>query len=186
LGVDPLAVDGWGNPAAVYSESPGIDRRIMERIRELTRAELDSADRGHRRVNAGMMDLLAAVSLHDWETAERLLRDAPDLLKSSGTLHIAAKRGDAVAVKWLLDHGADANARWAHWDADVTPLHLAALADHADVARVLLDGGADPSIHDSKHDSDALGWAEFFGRVDMVRLLREAGSGKRDAGSAKI
>ena len=30
---------------------------------------------------------------------------------------------------------------------------------------------ADTTIHDSKHDSDALGWATFFQRESIVRLL---------------
>ena len=82
-----------------------------------------------------------------------------------------AKRNDAAAVKWLLDHGADPNARWSHWDADVTPLHLAVLGAHAEIVRLLLHAGADPRIRDSKHDSDAIGWAEFFRRADIVELL---------------
>jgi ankyrin repeat protein len=53
----------------------------------------------------------------------------------------------------------------------VTPLHLAALAGHTDVARVLLDHGADTSIRDSRHDSDVMGWAEFFRRDGIVQLL---------------
>ena len=76
-----------------------------------------------------------------------------------------------AAVKWLLDHGADPNARWAHWDAEVTPLHLAALAGHEDVVRLLLEAGADPRVRDSKHDSDAIGWAEYFRRPRLVQLL---------------
>jgi ankyrin repeat protein len=83
-----------------------------------------------------------------------------------------AKRGDARGVAWLLEHGADPNARWAHWDAEVTPLHLATLGDHPDAVRLLLKGGADPTIRDSKHDSDALGWAEFFGNAKIVALLK--------------
>jgi len=80
-------------------------------------------------------------------------------------------------VQWLLDQGADPNARWAHWDAEVTPLHLAALGDHPEVVRQLLSAGADPRIHDSKHDSDALGWAEFFRRSEIVRILEEHAGG---------
>lgn len=52
-------------------------------------------------------------------------------------------------------------------------LHLAALGDHVEVARALLDAGADPHIRDSTHDADATGWAEFFGRREMLRVLGE-------------
>jgi hypothetical protein len=53
----------------------------------------------------------------------------------------------------------------------VTALHLTAFSDSVECARLLLAAGADPSIHDSKHDSDAIGWAEHFGRVELRRLL---------------
>ena len=171
LGADPLAVDGSGNTAAAYSTSPGTDRPVMEAIRALTRAELVSAERGSRTPRGSTMDLLAALALSDWETAARILGGNPGA--SAGALHLMAKRGDVAAVQWLLDQGADPNARWAHWDAEVTPLHLAALGDHPEVVRLLLSAGADPRIHDSKHDSDALGWAEFFRRSEIVRILEE-------------
>jgi ankyrin repeat protein len=74
-------------------------------------------------------------------------------------------------VKWLLDHGADPNARWAHWDAEVTPLHLAAVGGNPDVVRLLLQAGADPALRDSKHDGDAAGWAEHFERPELVAML---------------
>jgi ankyrin repeat protein len=118
------------------------------------------------------MDLLAAVVLGDWTAAARLVHDNPELLRGGGVLHLATKRGDARGVKWLLDHGADPNARWAHWDSGVTALHLAALADHPEIVPLLLDAGAAQTIHDTKHDSDALGWAEFFHRAEMVELLK--------------
>ena len=171
LGADPLIADGFGYPPAMYAESPDIDRPVMEAIQKLTAAELLSAERGHRPTRGGAMDLLAAITLGDWTTATRLVRDNPDLLGSGGVLHLAAKRGDARAVKWLLDHGADPSARWAHWDSDVTPLHLAILENHLDVFKLLLDAGADSTIRDTKHDSDALGWAEFFQRAEMARVL---------------
>ena len=83
-----------------------------------------------------------------------------------------AKRNDAAAVKWLLEHGADPNARWAHWDAEVTPLHLAASQGHGEIVRMLVAAGADPGIRDSKHDSDAIGWAEFFKHPEIVEILK--------------
>jgi ankyrin repeat protein len=174
LGADPLGIDGAGMPVATYAKTPQIDRAVMAKIHGMTASELLSAERGHRRTNAGAMDLVASVALADWPTAERLVADNPRLLDpSQGVLHLMAKRGDAKAVRWLLDHGADPNGRWAHFDADVTALHLACLANHPEVARVLLEAGADTSIHDSKHDGDALDWARFFGRAEIVGMLEE-------------
>jgi ankyrin repeat protein len=78
-------------------------------------------------------------------------------------------------VKWLLSHGANPNAKWNHWGALVTPLHLAVLGNHPEVSRALLDAGADPTIRDSMHDSDALGWATFFRRNEIVELIKTSG-----------
>jgi ankyrin repeat protein len=89
-----------------------------------------------------------------------------------GALHLMAKRNDVAAVRWLLDHGADPNARWAHWDAEVTPLHLAASQGHAEIVRLLLAAGADPSIRDSKHDGDAIGWADHVHQSQIVQILK--------------
>jgi len=103
----------------------------------------------------------------------RLVRADPRLLAQGGVLHLMAKRNDVAAVAWLLAHGADPNTRWAHWDAEVTPLHLAILGGgHGDVVRGLLAAGADPTIRDTKHDSDALGWAEFFKQEEIVQILK--------------
>jgi ankyrin repeat protein len=156
LGADPLAPDGSGYPAAAYATSPESDRRMMETI--LARG--------------GTMDLFTALALGDWETAARLVREDRNVVEpggaSAGVLHLMAKRNNVAAVKWLLDHGTDPNARWAHWDAQVTPLHLAVLGGHAEIVRLLLKAGADPRVRDSKHDSDPIGWAEFFRRPEIV------------------
>jgi ankyrin repeat protein len=173
LGADPLGVDGWGMPVAGYAQSAEIDRPVMQKIRALTAGELVSAVRGHRAANVGAMDLIASLALGERDTAEQLIRENPRLVEpAGGALHLIAKRGEAASVAWLVAHGADPNARWAHWDSGVTPLHLAILANHPRVVRALLDAGSDPSITDTKHDSDALGWAEFLGRPEIVGILK--------------
>jgi ankyrin repeat protein len=166
LGADPLAVDGSGFTAVAYATSTDVDRPVMEALFSMTTAELTSAERGRRRPRGGALDLVAALALGLWDTAERLAREP-----APGPLHLMAKRGDSAAARWLLAHGADPNARWRHWDADVTPLHLAAAHGHADVVRLLLDAGADRSIRDSKHGGNALDWAEHFQRPATVREL---------------
>jgi ankyrin repeat protein len=127
------------------------------------------------------MDLVAATALRDWETASRLATASPQLIDKGGALHLLSKRGDATAVRWLLQHGANPNALWAHWDADVTPLHLAAAQGHADVVRARLDAGADPKIRDGKHHGDAFGWAAFFKKPEIVRLLADRSGGESGA-----
>jgi ankyrin repeat protein len=92
---------------------------------------------------------------------------------NAGALGFHAKRRDANAVRWLLDHGADPNARWSHWGANLTALHLAAMNGDEPIARMLLEAGADPGIRDAVHDGDAAGWAEHHGHTALARLLAE-------------
>jgi ankyrin repeat protein len=159
-------------PVAGYPDTPGIDLPVMKRIYEMTLAEIDSAARGRRGLNVGLLDLVAAVAVRDWQTASQLVTANRQVI-DKGALHLLAKRGDAPAVAWLLEHSANPDALWSHWDADVTALHLAAAHGHAEVVRLLLDAGADPRIRDTKHDGDALGWAEFFKKPEIVQLLKE-------------
>ena len=175
LGADPLAVDGAGFSAVAYATSPRVDRPVMQAIAVMTSAELTSAERGDRRPRVGALDVIAVLALGDWDTATRLVAEMPGAVQgsapSAGALHLMAKRNDIAAVRWLLDRGADPNARWSHWDSDVTPLHLAVLGGHADIVRVLLNAGADARVRDSRHDSDAIGWAAFLQRQDIVQIL---------------
>jgi ankyrin repeat protein len=171
LGADPLSVDGGGMPVPVYAASHEIDLPVMRKIHEMTRGEFESAARGHRSLNVGMMDLVAAAALREWDAASKIIAANRPLIDKGGALHVPSKRGDAVAVEWLLKQGANANALWAHWDSDVTALHLAVMQNHIEIARLLLSAGADPRIHDTKHDADAIGWALFFKRDELVALL---------------
>lgn len=170
LGADPLTIDASGHTAVAYASSLDVDQPLMHALRELTAAELVSAERGHRPPDARPLDLIAALALTDWALAEQLAGEI-----EPGVLHLMAKRGDLSAVRWLLEHDADPNARWSHWSAEVTPLHLAASRGHVDTVRLLLAAGADPRLRDSEHDSDALGWAKFFEQPEVVRLLEDGG-----------
>ena len=174
LGADPLAVDASGQPAAFYSQTPDADRPVMEKIGRIVSAEFESAARGNRPPRGGPMDLVALLALRDWDRAESLLRANPALIEpSAGVLHLMAQRNDTDAVSWLLAHRAPVNGLWpSEGVVLVTPLHLASARGHVAMVRLLLDAGADSTIHDSQHDSDPLGWAEFFKQPEVVRLLK--------------
>jgi ankyrin repeat protein len=157
LGADPDGGDAHGVPASVYAMQSSGSAEVLRSLR----------------AHGSASTLLSHVVLREWRDAEGMLRDDPGAVVREGVLHLVAKRGDAEATRWLLAHGADPNARWAHWGADVTPLHLCAFDGHLEVARLLLDAGADATIRDSMHDGDALGWAEHFERPALAALLRE-------------
>jgi len=145
LGADPLGTDASGHTAVAYAMTPEIARPVVEAMR-----------------NRVGPTLLNSVAVADWDSAEQLMRQNPDAVAKEGVLHLMAKSGNVTAVKWLLAHGADPNARWNHWNDSLTALHLAVLGGHSDVTRALLADGAFPDTRDTENDSDALGWARFF------------------------
>lgn len=187
LGADPLAVDGSGHSAVACASSPLADRPVLERIHAGAVARPDPwSERVRRR--EGALDFVAALALGDVATARARLRAEPDLLAlgcgGRSALHLMAKRGDAAAAAWLLERGADPNARWWHWEAELTPLHLAASRGHLEVVRRLLAAGADPTVRDSRHDGDALDWARHFEHSPIVAVLErnhERAEGSGDA-----
>jgi ankyrin repeat protein len=74
-------------------------------------------------------------------------------LDGATLLHIAAEMQDLDVAKWLIDRGADVNAR-AAVDAEgfggQTPLYHTVVVmgpKTADMARLLLESGADPNVH---------------------------------------
>ena len=156
LGANPWGKDGSGFLPGAYAMVNGADRAVNHAYR----------DRGY-------LDLFTTVALDDFSVAGTILRNDPSRLQGSCVLPLMAKRGHVAAVRWLLERGADPNALWAHWDARVTPLHMAVFGNHPEAVRALLDAGANPRIADSKHASDAIGWAEFFGRPALARLMEQ-------------
>jgi ankyrin repeat protein len=92
-------------------------------------------------------------------------------------LHAAVKRGDLAAMRSLLERNpALANARSETDPRGTFPLHVAAESGQAGAARLLLEYGADVSARELENDAIALGWAAFFGRPDVVRVLLDADS----------
>jgi hypothetical protein len=91
----------------------------------------------------------------------RLAREQPG--RAPRELDDAAHRGkigQANAVRLLLEHGADPNAREA--GDNTYPLHWAAAHGHLDTVRVLLDAGGDVHVVGDVHQLDVIGWATFF------------------------
>jgi ankyrin repeat protein len=121
--------------------------------------------------------IFSAIALNSTEEVRRIIAGNPASLTKRMSrnenhqlpIHFAARMNRPEMVTLLIELGADPLATDG---SGVTPLHVAARHGHADVVRLLLASGADPSIRDSEHDSDAIGWAEFFQQPEIVKILR--------------
>jgi ankyrin repeat protein len=86
-------------------------------------------------------------------------------------LHYATLVNNPDAVKTLLDHAANANAR----DNNVgdTPLIMAVAKGYEGVVKLLLENGANVNLADSQGTPRA--WAMRTGHADIADLLRQHG-----------
>ncbi|MBR3945320.1 MAG: ankyrin repeat domain-containing protein, partial [Akkermansia sp.] len=88
-------------------------------------------------------------------------------------LHLAAERGRADLVSYLLEQGAAVDALSA--DA-ITALEYAAAQGHTECVKLLLAAGASPNATAKDADTSPLSAAAAQGHADCVKLLLEAGA----------
>ena len=139
-------------------------------------------DRGSMDAIAGLMpelDLFEAAAFEDLDRLTELLSYDPaqvDAYSGDGfsALHLAAFYGRGGAVRLLLAHGADVDARGHGWMTG-TPLHSAASGSHTAAARALLDAGADPDARQAGGWTPLAG-AAHNGNAELAGLLLRAGA----------
>lgn len=98
--------------------------------------------------------------------------DDDDATVLAEALVYASHVGATDAVRWLLDHGADINAKPS---PGLTALHFAVSAGRKDTVDLLVERGADMSIKDTQHGSTALQWAKHHADdyPDSQQILRQ-------------
>jgi ankyrin repeat protein len=164
LGADPNATDASGATPLTTAAQENADASAVAML-----------------LAAGArLDFMAALNLKRYEAAEAMLRDDPARLGPGGrdalALHLAVSKKNAEAVRWLIAHGVDVNAKRLIWDCNHTALHMTAENGAVEIARLLLDAGGDPSIRDD--DATVLGWAEFCGQDEVAKVVRERGGSR--------
>ena len=138
------------------------------------KAEID------RRRTPVLASFFSACRVGDVATLRDLLATEPGLVRErsaegSTGLHLAVEHLDAVRL--LLEHGADPNARDAGDNASA--LHFAAGGADVEIVRALLDAGADVHGVGDAHELEVIGWATCLGpaiRSDVLALLLERGA----------
>ena len=131
-----------------------------------------------RRRSPTLEQFFAACAGGDASALRDLLRRDPGLARERNHgatgLHLAVRHADAVRL--LLEHGADPNARDVGDNA--LPLHFAAGGGPLESVRALLDAGSDVHGFGDLHRLEIIGWATVFAepRRDVVDLLVERGA----------
>jgi ankyrin repeat protein/catechol 2,3-dioxygenase-like lactoylglutathione lyase family enzyme len=139
------------------------------------KAEID------RRRAPTLVAFFSACEAGDVATLRELLAKEPSLARArtpdgaTTGLHLAVPHLEAVRL--LLEHGADPNARDVGDNA--YPLHFAGGAGGVEVVRALLDAGGDVHGFGDVHQLEVIGWATCFGPTiprDVLALLLERGA----------
>lgn len=137
------------------------------------KAEID------RRAASPHAAFFAACSAGDVAAMSELLDRHPDLLDARneyGATPLHAALANPIAVRMLLERGADPDARDSGDNA--LPLHFAASGAPIETVRALLDAGSDVHGFGDAHALDVIGWAACFAepRRDVIELLLARGA----------
>jgi uncharacterized protein len=89
----------------------------------------------------------------------------------SDALFAAARNGHTEVVEYLLDHGAQIDAKGVFGG---TGLHWAAINGHEKTVALLIARGASLTIRDERFDSTPEGWANEGGHTGLVVVLTRA------------
>lgn len=131
----------------------------------------------------------AYARLGDKRAIEVLLAANPQLIKSDDLLMGAVDFGHCDLAQWLLDRGANPNAR-ANTGSRGTALHSAAWEGNLPMAQRLVKAGADINAIDDEHHGTPEGWARVAVEVTNNLKCAEVAAylsdlGKGGAGSPK-
>lgn len=144
LGASPTQKDRWGaTPIEQMSRSKPDGRAL---VRHMMRRGVVPAPQDFAR-------------LGDKEALAMLIDADPGLARSDAIMMAAVDFRHHDLVRWLLERGADANARAAA-DTRHSALHSAAWNGDLEMVQLLVAAGADLGLRDAKHDAPPWGWAE--------------------------
>ncbi len=169
LGVSTEARDHWGaTPMEAFSR---LGRRGTPLVRHL-----------HARGIAAAPEMFAR--LGDRRTLARLAAEDSATIRNPAVIKAAVDFGHHVLARWLLDQGADPNARSDRESRD-TCLHSAAWNGDLPMVDLLLEAGADPMQRDAEHDNTPAGWAEVAIDVTNNSFCRDVATRLRAAEAAR-
>lgn len=165
LGASTDTKDRWGSTPIDAMSRRGARGRTL--VRQLMARGVTASPQVFARVG-------------DRQTLEQLIGQDPAIAKIDAVMMGAVDFGHRDLVRWLLDRGANVNAR-SDAPSRHTALHSAAWNGDVEMVRLLLAAGADPAIRDDEHNGTALAWAETSIEVTNNPRCAEGAALLRDA-----
>jgi hypothetical protein len=127
------------------------------------------------------VDAATLARLGDRRALARRVAADPAVAQHPAVVMAAVEFGHRALAGWLLERGADPNARSADRASNATLLHAAAWRGDLPMVELLLARGADPELVDDEHRNTPAGWADVALTVtnnpacaDVAARLREA------------
>ena len=155
-----------GEQALAVGDVPTATERFQQVL--LIEPQHQAATRGLARA-AVRVDVLQAMS----SGARAEAADDPAAILGDETLMAAVDFGHQALARWLLEQGADPNARSGP-PSRHTALHSAAWNGDTEMVRLLLEAGADKHLLDDEHENTPQGWAEVARTVTNNPVCAEA------------
>ncbi|XHS77277.1 ankyrin repeat domain-containing protein [Burkholderiaceae bacterium UC74_6] len=163
-GVDPNLRDPKGSTALTLAIHYG-NSRVVQVLLASSKIDVDMP-------NGANETAIMLAALHaDLPLVKRLYKLRAQINRPGWTpLHYAASGTDEGVSDWLLQQGADINARAPNGS---TPLMMAAKYGPYDLAPKLLAAGADPKLR-NEQGLTAADFAQAAGRDELQKLLHSA------------
>ncbi len=153
-----------------------LDEKIDARIANLVTTGLDTVSSRvivtnyyTKRANGLLLNLKMDLSAEEFEKDGALLK----LTAVQLGLGLSSKSNITFTVRFLLDQGANANAK--HREDEVTAVMQASHKGHRDIVQLLCERGADVNAKDKEGDT-ALHYAVRHGNIAVVELLLKEGA----------
>lgn len=129
--------------------------------------------------NGAELNIFEASAVGNTPRVNELLKQSPELIGSYSPdgftlLGLASHFGNEETVQFLLDQGADINARSKDGNLNNMAIHAAIAGNHEHVARTLIHNGADVNV--KCEGKWRLGYtplhvAGYFGRDSIIKML---------------
>ncbi|WP_169085758.1 ankyrin repeat domain-containing protein [Paenibacillus sp. PL91] len=142
--------------------------------------------------NGAELTIFEAAAVGNTQRIKDLLADSPEWLESYSSdgftpLGLAAHFGNEETVKFLLDKGADIDARSKDGNLNNMAIHAAIAGNFEHIVKLLIQHGADVNVKCEgkwRLGFTPLHVAGHFGRVSMINMLLLAGADRTAANDA--